>query len=172
MVSKVWIKQGILAMAVAAGSMAALAATTSTNVGVTTTVIANCTVTSTAIAFGNYDSLAATATTATGSLALTCSQGATPSIAVGLGGNASGGVRNMTDGSNLLPYSIYRPTTNTAGASCAGATTDYPDALPGFTLTAAPSTAARTYNLCGSIAAGISVPIGSYSDTVLASVNF
>jgi spore coat protein U-like protein len=162
----------VLAAAMAAASMGAHAGSTSTNVGVTTTVIANCTVTSAPIAFGNYDSLSATPATATGSLVLTCSQGATPSIAVGLGGNAAGSQRNMSDGTNMLPYSVLRPTSNAAGASCAGAVTDYPDTAPGFALTAAPSTAPRTFNLCGSIAPGLSVPIGSYSDTVLATVTF
>lgn len=165
-------KQGALALAIALGAHGAFAGTSSTNVGVTTTVIANCTVTSAPIAFGNYDSLAATPNTATGSLQLTCSQGATPSVAVSLGGNAVGPVRNMSDGSNLLPYNILRPTSNAAGATCAGAATDYPDTAPGFTLTAAPSTAARTFNLCGYIAPGVSVPIGTYSDTVLATITF
>ncbi len=172
MINKLTLKQGALAIAMAAASMASFGASTSTNVGVTTTVIANCTVTSTPIAFGSYDSLAATATTATGSVALTCSQGATPSVAVGLGGNPLAGVRRMTDGSNLLPYSVLQPTSNAANASCAGAVTAYPDAAPGFSLPAAPSTAARTFNLCGSIAPGVSVPIGSYSDTVLATITF
>ena len=161
-----------LAVLMGAASLSALAATTSTNVGVTTTVIANCTVTSTPIAFGNYDALSATPNDAVGTLVLTCTQGSAPSVAIGLGANASGVQRRMTDGTNFLPYSVFRPTSNAASATCTGATTDYPATVPGFALVAAPSTAARTFNLCGQIAAGVSVPIGTYSDTVLATVTF
>jgi len=163
--------QAALAAVFCAASFSSMAASTSTNVGVTTTVIANCTVTSTPIAFGNYDSLSATPTTATGSVALTCSQGTAPSVAVGDGGNFLA-TRRMTDGTSFLPYSIYRPTATTPGATCAGAATDYPNTTPGLALPAAPSTAPRTFNLCGSIAAGVSVPVGSYTDTVLATITF
>lgn len=160
-------------IALSAAAAPAMAATTSTNVGITTTVIANCNVSSAPIAFGSYDSLAAGATTATGTLTLTCSQGTTPSIAIGLGGNASGAQRRMIGApGQFLPYNVYQPTANTPAATCTGATTDFPSAAPGFALTAAPSTAARVYNLCGSIAAGLSVPVGSYSDTVLATITF
>ncbi|QJR10665.1 hypothetical protein DSM104443_01732 [Usitatibacter rugosus] len=163
--------QVALAAVFCAASFSSMAATTSTNVGVTTTVIANCTVTSTPIAFGNYDSLSATASTATGSVALTCSQGTAPSVALGNGANFST-TRRMTDGTSFLPYSIYRPTSTAAAASCTGATTDYPNTTPGLALPAAPSTAARTFNLCGSIAAGVSVPVGAYTDTVVATITF
>ena len=164
--------QAALAAIFCAASFSSIAGTTSTNVGVTTTVIANCTVTSTPIAFGNYDSLSGTATTATGSVALTCSQGTAPAVAMGNGANASGVQRRMTDGTNFLPYSIFRPVSTAAAATCAGAVTDYPNTTPGLALPAAPSTAARTFNLCGSIAAGVSVPVGSYTDTVLATITF
>ncbi|QJR14835.1 spore coat protein U domain-containing protein [Usitatibacter palustris] len=159
-------------IALGTAALPSVAATTSTNVGVTTTVIANCTVTSSPIAFGSYDSLAAGATTATGALQLTCSQGTTPSVAVGLGGNALATQRRMVNAGNYLPYNVLQPTSNAANAACTGATTDYPSVAPGFALTAAPSTAARTFNLCGSIAPGVSVPIGAYSDTVLATITF
>jgi len=151
---------------------AAGAATTTTNVGVTTNVIANCNVTSTPIAFGNYDALAVTPTTAVGTLVLTCTQGTAPSVAIGLGGNANLGVRRMTDGANFLPYSVFQPASNAASATCTGASVDYPSATPGFALVAAPSLAARTFNLCGQIASGQSVPVGAYADTVLATITF
>jgi spore coat protein U-like protein len=162
--------------AIITGSFAAMqashAGTSTANVGISTTVIANCSVTSTAVGFGNYDPLAAGANTATGTVVLTCSQGATPSVALSMGANASGS-RRMADGSgNFLPYSIFKPTANTANASCASASTAYDVTAPGFALTAAPDTSARTFNLCGSIAPGQSIPLGAYSDTVVATITF
>jgi spore coat protein U-like protein len=41
-----------------------------------------------------------------------------------------------------------------------------------FTPTSPASKAARTYNVCGRIAANQDVGVGAYSDTVVASVNF
>ena len=105
-------------------------------------------------------------------MTLVCSQGTTPNIAVSLGSNPLLTVRRMTDGTNFLAYSVFRPTSNAAGATCTGATVDYPDTAPGFGLPAAPSTASRTFNLCGQIAAGLSIPIGTYNDTVVATVTF
>lgn len=161
----------IAAVSVMAASSAGAASTT-TNVGVTTNVIANCNVTATPIAFGNYDALAVAPTTAVGTLVLTCTQGTAPSVAISLGGNSNLGVRRMTDGANFLPYSVFQPASNAANATCTGASVDYPDTVPGFALVAAPSLAARTFNLCGQIASGQSVPVGAYSDTVVATITF
>jgi spore coat protein U-like protein len=151
---------------------AAQAATSSTNLGITTTVAANCLVSATPVAFGSYDPMAATATTSTGVLTLTCTQGSAPSVAIDLGANASAGQRRMAAGANRLPYDLFQPSANTAGASCAGASTPYPTATPGFALTSAPSIAARNFNVCAQIAPGQDVPVGSYSDTVLVTVTF
>jgi spore coat protein U-like protein len=41
-----------------------------------------------------------------------------------------------------------------------------------FTPATTPSFLARTYNVCGQVASGQDLPFGSYTDTVLATVNF
>ena len=41
-----------------------------------------------------------------------------------------------------------------------------------FTATSAPTKAARTYNVCGSVPAGQNPSIGTYLDTVVATVSF
>jgi spore coat protein U-like protein len=41
-----------------------------------------------------------------------------------------------------------------------------------LTTVAAPSKAARTYNVCGSIPGGADVGVGAYADTVIATVTF
>lgn len=158
---------------VALAPMAALADTANTSVGILGNVVSNCISSASPIAFGTYNPLAAQPLTASGTLVITCTQGATPSVVISLGANPSGSTRRMLAGAgNYLPYSILAPTSPVPNASCAGATLEYPAVAPGFTLTPAPSFAPRTFTICGQIAAGISAPGGTYSDTVLATVSF
>lgn len=165
-------KKILIAAALIASSSAAMAATTSGNVAVTATVGANCILTTVGITFGVYDPLSATPKTGTGQVQLVCTVGATPSVAIDNGLNVSGAQRRMVSGgSNYLNYDVFTPTTNAAGAACAY-TTAYPTTAPGFALTAAPSTASRSYNVCGQVPAGQSAPNGSYTDTVQATITF
>jgi len=151
----------------------ALADVANTNLAMVSNVVANCISTANPIAFGTYSPLNTQPLTAVGALVITCTQGATPSVVISLGANPSGSVRRMTAGAgNYLPYTLLTPTLPSPNASCAGATTEYPTAAPGFALTPAPNFAPRTFTICGQIAAGISVPSGTYSDTVLATVSF
>jgi spore coat protein U-like protein len=169
-----YIVPGVAALALGAVIPAlTVADTADTNVAIVANVVANCISTSTPIAFGNYNPFDPQPLMAVGTLTLTCTQEATPSVAIGLGANPSGGVRRMTaPGGGVLPYSILTPTSPGPDATCTGATTDYPTVAPGFTLTPAPSFAPRTFTVCGKIASGISAPIGSYADTVLATISF
>jgi len=142
------------------------------NLGVSATVGAACVLAQTAIGFGVYNPAAIVALNATGNLSLSCTTGSTPNIAIGQGLNFSGGTRRMASGTGFLNYSVFQPVSNAAGAACAFVTA-YPAVNPGFTLTAAPSTAARIYNVCGQIPAGqTTVTAGNYSDTVIASIAF
>ena len=141
------------------------------NLGVTATVGAACVLGQTPIGFGVYNHASVTDLNRTGSLSLACTSGSTPNIAIGVGLNQLAGVRRMTNGTDFLNYSVFQPATNAAGAACAY-TTAYPTTNPGFILTAAPSVAARVYNVCGRIPASQAVGTGNYSDTVIASVAF
>lgn len=162
-----------LSALVAASMMAlpAAAASTTGNVAVSATIGANCIVSTVAMTFGVYDPLSATAKTANGQVQLICTVGATPAVALDVGLNASGAQRRLLSAGNFLNYDIYTPTTNAANAACAY-TTAYPTVTPGFALTAAPSVASRTYNLCGQVPALQSVPNGTYGDTVTATITF
>ena len=165
-------KKILIAAALLASSSAALAATTSGNVAVTATVGANCILTTVPITFGVYDPLSATAKTGTGQVQLVCTVGATPAIAIDNGLNVSGTQRRMVSGgTNFLNYDVFQPTSNAAAAACAYVT-PFPTAVPGFALTAAPTTASRSYNVCGQIPASQSAPNGSYTDTVTATITF
>jgi len=161
------------AVAVAIGAAPGTdAATATSNLSVTATVAANCTISTAPVAFGAYDPVSANASTAlngAGSVSVTCTTGASANVTLGQGSNAGGGstdaapVRRLKDsGTDFLSYSLYsdsgRTTVwgNTVGTGVAHTGTG--------TLTA--------LNVYGTIAAGQSVPAGNYSDTVVATVTF
>ncbi len=153
-------------------SNSAQAQTQTGSIGVSATVGTNCVVSTTSIGFGTYDPAAVAPTNGTGTVALVCTTGATPSIAVNLGSNPNATQRRLTSGANTLNYNVFQPTSNAAGAACAY-TTAFPTTTPGFALTAAPSTASRTYNICGQIPAAQSgAAAGTYSDTLTVTVSF
>ncbi len=145
----------------------ASAATATANLTVSATVTKNCTVSTSALAFGSYDPVVANASAdldGTGGVTVACTRGATASIALGSGSNASGAARRMGDGSgNFLTYELY---------SDSGRATAWNSGAGALTLTAAPSRAARDFTVYGRIGGNQDVPAGSYGDTVVATVNF
>ena len=157
----------------------ASAATATANLTVTAQVNTNCSISTAPVAFGVYDPITAHATTpldATGTVTVACTKNAAPNIGLGLGNNASGSVRRMSDGgTERLNYELYKPSNNAAGAACSyltpavWGTTIATDTL---LITAAPSKAGRTYNVCGRVASGQDPAPGNYTDTVLATVTF
>jgi spore coat protein U domain-containing protein, fimbrial subunit CupE1/2/3/6 len=144
-----------------------------------TSVDTFCTVGATALAFGAYDPILANKTAAlngTASISIACVKGTSPTIALGLGANASGAARRMKHATKLvfLTYELFKPPSTVAGAACT---------FPGtvvwgsaganlFSPGAAPSKNSRTFNVCGTVPAGQNVEVGSYSDTVVVTVNF
>jgi spore coat protein U-like protein len=152
------------------------AATATGNMAVGASIAANCTISTTPVAFGAYDPVVTNASTAQpgiGSITVACTAGSAPTITLGLGLNAVGAVRKMANSAERLNYELYQPPNTTPGTACGALTTVWGTSGPNiFTPTPPASKAARTYNVCGSVAAGQDVGIGVYSDTVLASVNF
>lgn len=158
-------------VAFAAMSGTAAAGTATSNLPVSATVSANCTIdASGGVAFGAYDPIVTnktTALTANGAVSTTCTNGSSATITLGQGSNADTGstaaapVRRMLSGTaNYLSYQLY---------SDSGDTTVF-DGSTGVGATGTGS--AVSTDVYGSVAAGQNVPAGSYADTVVATVAF
>jgi spore coat protein U-like protein len=150
------------------GAVRTNAATATANLGVSATVTNNCTISTAALAFGSYDPVVANASAnldGTGTVTVACTKGSTATIGLGVGSNASGSVRRMTDGSsNYLTYELYQDS---------GRSTIWGNAGAGLlSPVAAPSKAARNFTVYGRVTSNQDVPAGSYNDTVVATVNF
>ena len=158
---------GGVVIAAAFGPVAS-AATATANLGVSATVTNNCTISTAALTFGSYDPVVAHASTnldGTGTVIVACTKGATSTIGLGLGSNASGSVRRMKDsGTNYITYELYQD----SGRSTVWGTAGGALLSPG----AAPSKVARNFTVYGRVASNQDVPAGSYNDTVVATVNF
>jgi spore coat protein U-like protein len=156
------------AIACAGFGSTASAATATANLGVSATVTNNCTISTAALAFGSYDPVVANASNnldGTGTVIVACTKGATATIGLGLGGNASGTTRRMRDGgTNYLTYELYQDSGRATVWSEAGAGLLSPSA--------APSKAPRNFTVYGRVTSNQDVPAGNYSDTVVATVNF
>jgi spore coat protein U domain-containing protein, fimbrial subunit CupE1/2/3/6 len=160
---------------------AALAGSNPADLTVSASVANNCTISTSAVAFGAYDPISTHASggvdlnNGAGKLTVRCTKSATSvSLALGNGNNFSGGARRMgSSGGDFLSYELYQPPSAVPATACA---------FPGSTVwnstnALAPAAAsfdgtAKDFFVCGSVPKGQNVGTGSYSDTVVATVNF
>lgn len=156
---------------IASSAAPAMAGSASSNLSTTASVTANCTISTTALDFGAYDPVSANASSAltgSGSVSTTCTNGSSVAIRLGQGSNADAGssddspLRRLKAGSNYLSYALYQ---DAARTTVWGNTTATDVEITG-------SGAAQTNTIYGTIPAGQNVPAGSYSDTVIATVDF
>jgi spore coat protein U domain-containing protein, fimbrial subunit CupE1/2/3/6 len=145
----------------------AIAQTATANLSVTASVQNKCTITTSAVSFGTYDPVVDNATTpldAQGAVILACTKGAAGTrIDLGQGAHFSG-ARRMQAGTEFLTYELY---SDSGRATVWGAGSG-----SGVSPTAAPSIAARSFPVYGRVAGGQDVAVGSYTDTVVATINF
>ncbi len=134
--------------------------------GVSATVNANCTITTTAVAFGaTYDPVAGSDVEATGKVTVACTKGASATVALDDGQNSSHvavTTRTMKDaGTNYLDYELY---------SDGGRTTIWNAA--NTVAYNAPSKDATDLTVYGRIPSGQDVPAGAYGDSVTATITY
>jgi spore coat protein U-like protein len=143
----------------------AFADTKTANIPVSANVKKSCSITAAAITFVDYDPLATVANVANGSVTIACTKGSVTPIGLGLGSHADGTTRRMLNGiSNYLTYELHQ--TSATGPNWGNADPDL------FSPEAAPDKNARTFTVYGAIPAGQDQPEGTYTDTVVATVNF
>ncbi|HEY2165312.1 MAG TPA: spore coat U domain-containing protein [Gemmatimonadaceae bacterium] len=130
------------------------------------TVSRSCQIDGGSLAFGNYDPVAGNAVApldAETIIVLTCTKGTPAVLALNAGGHAQGTLRFMANGTNLLNYDLYQDS---------GRNQHWGDA-PGDTLTVGPSTGdPRSIYVYGRVPANQDVQVGSFNDSVVATVLF
>lgn len=145
------------------------------------TINTNCTVATTPVAFGAYDPIVANKVSVlnngSGTVSVACVKGSAPTIALSLGLNASGASRRMQHATTLtefLTYELYQPPSTTPSTPCSfpGATVWGTAGANLFSPSAAPDKNSRSFNVCGTVSAGQNVEVGSFSDTVVATITF
>jgi spore coat protein U-like protein len=149
----------------ALGCAPVLAATQTTTFTVTATVAAACTISATSLAFGAYVPTATLPTDGTSTVTTTCTLAAPYNIGLnkGIGAGATVAARNMTSGANLLTYSLYRDAAHLlVWGETIGTDTV---ALVGTGL-------AQNTTVFGQIPALQNASVGSYTDTITATVTF
>jgi len=160
--TKICLFLNIISMGLA-GSV--FAETKTADLPISANVKKSCSISTAGITFTDYDPLAATSNTANGSVTIACTKGSVTPIGLDLGANNSGTDRRMLNGtSNYLTYELHK--TSASGPNWGNADPDW------FTPAAAPDKNPRTFTVYGVIPAGQDVPEGTYTDTVVATVNF
>lgn len=149
----------------ALGCAPVLAATQTTTFTVTATVAAACTISATNLAFGAYVPAAALPHDGSSTVTTTCTQAAAYNIGLnaGTGTGATVAARKMTSGANLLTYSLFQ---DAARAVVWGNT------IPTDTVALVGTGLAQATTVFGRIPALQNVAVGSYTDTITATVTF
>jgi spore coat protein U-like protein len=138
------------------------AATVSTTVGMSSTVVATCTVTAAPLAFGTYSSVQIDQTT---TITVNCSNGAAYTIGLGAGTapGATVTTRRMVNGGSTMNYSLFRD---------AARTLNWGTTIGTNTVAGTGSGADQAVIIYGRIPGAQSVPSGSYADTVAITVTY
>ena len=145
------------------GRSAVYAANQSADLAVNATVTKNCTIATTALNFGSYDPVGTNATAdavGNGSMLIACTKGAIANVALGNGGGSGPDARRLASGTNYLPYQLYKDDGTTVWSTASA-----------VSYTSA-SKSQTSLTVVGKIPAGADIPAGSYTDTVVATINF
>jgi len=145
----------------------AAAASAMTSFQVSATVISTCTVSATDLVFGNYSPVATTDTDSASTVTVQCTNLTPYAIGLGAGGGSGATVaeRRMTKDAQTLTYSLYQ---DLARNTVWGDDFD----VGGNAVSAVGDGLSQSHTLYGRIPKGQNVNIGTYTDTVLVTVNF
>jgi len=130
---------------------------------------AHCSISTVGVAFGSYDVFGATLNTSTGRVTINCvgiGSGTSPvSVRLSTGNAGSFQPRHMFRGAESLNYNLYL---NAAGTQIWG------DGTAGSVLFSTAVSNNQTVNttIFGQIQAGQDVSVGSYIDTIIATIDF
>lgn len=144
------------------------AGTATSNLTVTSVVNSYCMIQPAAINLGTFSTTNTTLTTqtcVTSTVPYTCTKGAAFTIFAGNGANFANSTRNMATGTSpnyTLAYGLY---TDSACANAWGATT-------ATALSGTGTGASATASFSGQIASGQTPNVGTYTDTVVMTINF
>jgi len=133
---------------------------------VAATVTRSCQLEAGPLTFGSYDPVANHATVPLDGetiMTVTCTKGTPAAIALGAGGNGTAGQRFMTSGPNLLGYDLYQDPSRGQRWG------DSPAEM--LTLRASNGDPQSIY-IYGRVPPNQDVPVGSYADTIVATVYF
>jgi spore coat protein U-like protein len=152
---------------------------------ITARVQANCTSVLANNLTVDYDPIVANAAAGTdlfGSSTLTmrCTPGTVADITMSFSANTNAGQRRVANGTNFLSYTLYVPNGAAPGATCAATvpTAQWKDVTTGtagtdfLRTTSFANASVQTFNYCVYMPKGQSGPIGDYTDSVTATVNF
>jgi spore coat protein U-like protein len=136
---------------------------------ISATVSKNCTISTAPVAFGAYDSVGPNATAprdGTGTVTVTCTKGAVAKVGLNAGSNAGAGTTRRMAGSaaEFLTYELYK---DAAHATVWGNT-----ASDSLEVPAAVNQNPQNFTVYGRVPQNQTAAVGSYTDTVLATVNF
>lgn len=176
----------LIALTGAAAGTASAGTAVSGNMQISATVIDKCTISTGNMVFGPYDGQATNLTTIltnTATLTTACAKSTSTTMWIGLnGGTTATGtmtarkMRGTLANADLLNYALKQPVSSAPGAACAavGTGTNWDDgttakfSLPANTV----GLSSRTYTVCGEVAAGQNIQADSYTDSVIATINF
>ena len=150
------------AMLLAPGLQPARAATATSSIAVSATVLSFCTISASPLAFGNYSNVVLNATT---SLAVTCTVGTTYNVGLdlGQGSGATTAVRRMTLNTGTLAYALY---------SDAARSVVWGNTVGTNTVAGTGNGTAQTLTVYGQIPGSQAVAPGAYVDTVTATITY
>jgi spore coat protein U-like protein len=161
-----------VAISVAMASTNAFAATQTSNIEVSATIAAGCSISATPISFGAYDPISANGVsgsdlTVTGTVSTTCTSGSTATLQLDQGVNHDSGstlavpVRRMLSGTtDFLGYGLFSDASHSVAF----------DGVTGVSVVS--NGTSHDTTVYGLIPKGQMLPVGSYNDTVVATVSF